>query len=203
MQALAEAEIYVLIDLPSKNIAIDRDNPSYTVDHAAYMKKKIDAFAKYRNTLGFFVGNEVVNSPGRTTRSAAYVKAQLRDAKVYMNRLERYPVHKILNPRSLFCVFNIVICRPIPIGYAAVDDDILRTMDASYFTCGNDQKAVRLRMTSVILFSVFAIKVVDFYAINVYSWCGADATLDSSGYRKRIEEFSQFVSISTVKYEQL
>jgi hypothetical protein len=77
--------------------SINRNDPSYTVDHLAYLKSKIDAFAKYDNTLAFLVGNEVANSDN-TTRANVFVKATVRDAKRYMRTKSRY----------------------IPMGYAAL-----------------------------------------------------------------------------------
>ncbi|KAL6453862.1 LOW QUALITY PROTEIN: PGA5 1 [Candida maltosa Xu316] len=53
--------------------------------------------------------------------------------------------------------------RNIPVGYASNDDASIRGELANYFTCGDEGRA-------------------DFFAINVYEWCGY-STYTTSGYR--------------------
>ena len=63
--------------------------------------------------------------------------------------------------------------RPMGVGYATNDDDT-RTELAKYFNCGPPENAI------------------DFWGYNIYSWCGSRATYQSSHYRERTQEFSNF-----------
>lgn len=64
--------------------------------------------------------------------------------------------------------------RSIPIGYASSDESTTRLASASYFVCTeHDDKDDR----------------ADFYALNMFEWCGY-STYDASGYRDRTVEFS-------------
>ena len=76
----------------------------------------MDAFAPYRNTLGFFVGNEVIAEANQSL-AAPYVKAAARDMKAYRNS-KGY--------------------REIPIGYSAADISTLRPMLQDYLACGSN-----------------------------------------------------------------
>ncbi|OLL22824.1 1,3-beta-glucanosyltransferase [Neolecta irregularis DAH-3] len=63
--------------------------------------------------------------------------------------------------------------RDIPVGYAANDDADIRLDMAQYFACGNTTERV------------------DFYAANIYSWCGT-STFTDSGYQQRTQDFSTY-----------
>ena len=76
----------------------------------------MDAFASFDNTLGFFVGNEVVALANQSL-SAPYVKAAARDLKAYRNS-KGY--------------------REIPVGYSAADIAELRPMLQEYLACGTN-----------------------------------------------------------------
>ena len=55
--------------------------------------------------------------------------------------------------------------RTIPIGYSATDTAVLRPMLQDYLVCRpNDTERL------------------DFFSLNSYEWCGADATYQTSGY---------------------
>ncbi|KAJ5710989.1 CAZyme family GH72 and CBM43 [Penicillium malachiteum] len=84
MKLLAEAGIYVISDLSNSNDAIDRDDPTWETTLFAHYKEVVDELAQYNNTIGFFAGNEVMNSVG-TTEAAPYVKASIRDIKAYIS----------------------------------------------------------------------------------------------------------------------
>lgn len=79
-------------------------------------KAVIDAFAEFDNTLGFFVGNEVVNDASPSA-AAPYIKAaaanlkQYRDSKAY---------------------------RKIPIGYAGADIAQVKPQLQDCLACGSD-----------------------------------------------------------------
>ncbi|CRG91670.1 1,3-beta-glucanosyltransferase gel4 [Talaromyces islandicus] len=121
MSALADAGIYVLVDLSApKNESINQADPSWdTALYSRYMGV-IDNMHKYTNVLGFFGGNEVINAVNNTN-SAAYVKAVVRDAKAYI---------KDKNYRS------------IPVGYAAADDAAIRVQVADYLNCGDESDSI-------------------------------------------------------------
>lgn len=76
----------------------------------------MDSFAKYDNTAGFFVGNEVITNATQGN-SAAYIKAAARDMKAYRNS-KKY--------------------RQIPVGYSAADIAELRPMLQNYLACGGN-----------------------------------------------------------------
>ncbi|OMJ12437.1 Protein EPD1 [Smittium culicis] len=61
-----------------------------------------------------------------------------------------------------------------PVGYASNDDPDIRDSLRDYFNCGDS--------------SVQA----DFYGVNLYSWCGPDATLSSTGYDKVVQEYQNY-----------
>jgi hypothetical protein len=76
----------------------------------------MDAFANYDNTLGFFVGNEVI-ALNNQSLAAPFIKAAARDMKAYRNS-KGY--------------------RKIPIGYSAADIAELRPMLQNYLACGTN-----------------------------------------------------------------
>ncbi|KAL1900088.1 1,3-beta-glucanosyltransferase [Ceratocystis pirilliformis] len=119
MQALADAGIYLVLDVNTPAYSINRAEPALSYN-AAYLQNvfaTVEAFAKYTNVLAFFSGNEVINDEGGTTRSAPYVKAVGRDMKAYMKA------------RSL---------RDVPVGYSAADVSSNRMQTAMYMNCGPD-----------------------------------------------------------------
>lgn len=64
--------------------------------------------------------------------------------------------------------------RYIPIGYATNDDHLIRLDIRDYLMCGDLNARI------------------DFFGINIYSWCGSSATYESSGYKERTEEYKDF-----------
>ncbi|KAF2144473.1 carbohydrate-binding module family 43 protein [Aplosporella prunicola CBS 121167] len=117
MQMLQDAGIYVVSDLSSPGKSIDRSDAAWNDELYARYTAVIDAMAKYNNTLGFFAGNEVSNSPNNTDASA-FVKAAVRDSKAYI-KAKGY--------------------RTIGVGYATNDDADIRENMANYFNCGDDE----------------------------------------------------------------
>jgi hypothetical protein len=137
MSAFASVGIYLLVDLDTFNTAIDpvRINlhplPSFALRSGltasqtvaswnqtqfnAYAKV-MDAFASYDNTLGFFVGNEVIAEANQSL-AAPYIKAAARDMKAY-RKSKGY--------------------RNIPVGYSAADIEQLRPMLQDYLACGTN-----------------------------------------------------------------
>ncbi|SMN21464.1 similar to Saccharomyces cerevisiae YOL030W GAS5 1,3-beta-glucanosyltransferase, has similarity to Gas1p [Maudiozyma saulgeensis] len=121
MKLLSDAGIYLILDVNTPKSAISRLNPScsYNADYLQNVFATIDAFAEYDNVLGFFAGNEVINSDN-TTSTATYVKAVVRDMKKYI-KARNY--------------------RTIPVGYSAADIVANRQLSAEYFNCGDDADA--------------------------------------------------------------
>lgn len=118
MQALSDAGIYVIADLSSPKISVNRKSPSWNLETFDRYKSVVDMFANYSNVLGFFAGNEVTNDASNTDASA-FVKAAIRDTKSYIKQ-QKY--------------------REIPVGYSSNDDSDTRVPIADYFACGDDSE---------------------------------------------------------------
>ena len=121
MNALADAGIYLVLDVNTPKYSINRDDPhtSYNDVYLQNIFATIDAFAKYTNTLAFFSGNEVINDTQSSTQAAPYVKAVTRDMRQYIGN-RKY--------------------RQIPVGYSAADVDSNRYDLAQYMNCGPDDE---------------------------------------------------------------
>lgn len=100
MNALADAGIYLVLDVNTPKYSINREEPkqSYNDVYLQYIFATVEMFAKYKNTLAFFSGNEVVNDD-KSSSTAPYVKAVTRDIRQYIRE------------RDL---------RTVPVGYSAV-----------------------------------------------------------------------------------
>lgn len=116
MNALAEAGIYLALDVNTPNYSLNRNTPgeSYNPTYLQSVFATVDAFAGYTNTLLFFSGNEVINAKNSTT-AAPYVKAVTRDLKQYIGE------------RGY---------RSIPVGYSAADVSDNQYLMAQYMDCG-------------------------------------------------------------------
>jgi hypothetical protein len=119
MKMFSDAGIYLLLDIATPKISVNRNTPEWTVQqYKAYMDT-VDAFAGYENLFAFFAGNEVTTNTS-TTEASAFVKASLRDLKKYIKSK------------------NV---REIPVGYANNDDPEIRDNIRDYFNCGDDADA--------------------------------------------------------------
>ena len=120
MNALAEAGIYLVLDVNTPNYSLNRASPheSYNTVYLQNIFATIDIFVKYSNTLAFFSGNEVINDDS-TTSAAPYVKAVTRDMRQYI-RSRGY--------------------REVLVGYSAADVDSNRYEMADYMNCGSDDE---------------------------------------------------------------
>lgn len=118
MTALAEAGIYLVLDVNTPLYSLDRSKPaaSYNPYYLQSVFATIDAFATYSNTLCFFSGNEVINAPN-TVNTAPYIKAVTRDMKQYIGE------------RGY---------RAIPVGYSAADVAENQYLMAQYMDCGDE-----------------------------------------------------------------
>jgi hypothetical protein len=120
MSALADAGIYLVLDLNTPKYSINRADPapSYNDVYLQNVFATVDAFAKYDNVLAFFSGNEVIND-AHSTQAAPYVKAVTRDIRQY------------IASRGY---------RKIPVGYSAADVSENRKEMADYMNCGSDDE---------------------------------------------------------------
>jgi hypothetical protein len=100
MNALADANIYVVLDVNTPKYSLNRADPevSYNDVYLQNVFSTVEMFAQYPNTLAFFSGNEVIND-GPSSKAAPYVKAVTRD------------IRQFLRSRNL---------RTVPVGYSAV-----------------------------------------------------------------------------------
>ena len=96
--------IYMIIDVnsPLPGQSIDRSNPSgsYNKGYLSHIFSVVEAFKNYDNVLGFFAGNEVINTIATGKDNPQYIRAVQRDLKQYMQNNA---------PRT------------IPVGYSAAD----------------------------------------------------------------------------------
>lgn len=121
MQKLADAGIYVIVDVNTPYSSITRKDAdcSYNSDYLQEVFASVQEFAKYDNTLGFFAANEVINDED-SLEAAPYVKAVVRDIKTFIKN------------RNL---------RTIPVGYSAASVMEYRLPAALYYNCGDDEMA--------------------------------------------------------------
>ncbi len=120
MSLLDAAGIYVLVGLSNPSSGIDRNAPTWSLELYASYTSVIDSMQNYTNVLGFFAGNEVINSVN-TSNSAAFVKAAVRDMKSYI-QAQGY--------------------RSMGIGYATGDDATILGNLEDYFNCGDSASSV-------------------------------------------------------------
>lgn len=120
MALLQAAGIYVISDLSEPSLSINRDDPTWNTALYTRYKAVVDELGQYDNVIGFFAGNEVTNNVSNTDASA-YVKAAVRDVKLYINETQS---------------------RWMGVGYAANDDSDIRDNMAHYFNCGDQESAI-------------------------------------------------------------
>ncbi|GIK01741.1 hypothetical protein Aspvir_005779 [Aspergillus viridinutans] len=116
MKALADAGIYLFVDLDTFDTQIEQTGPHWNETQFDRFKQVLDEFQKYENTAGVFVGNEVLTTK-EGSAAAPYVLAAARDIKAYRDA-QNY--------------------RNIPVGYSAADIAELRPMLQNYLACAKD-----------------------------------------------------------------
>ena len=96
--------IYLIIDVnsPLAGQSIDRAAPasSYNKGYLEHIFSVVEAFKNYPNVLGFFAGNEIINTVGTGQSNPPFIRAVQRDLKNYIS--QHAP-------------------RQIPVGYSAAD----------------------------------------------------------------------------------
>ncbi|XP_044724367.1 glucanosyltransferase domain-containing protein [Hirsutella rhossiliensis] len=120
MKALADAGIYLLVDLDTFGTYIEPVTLSWNDTQYDEYAKVMDTFHKYDNVLGFFVGNENIATKDASP-AAPLLKAAARDMKAYRDS-KGY--------------------RKIPVGYSAADIKELRPMLQDYLTCGDNSSEI-------------------------------------------------------------
>lgn len=87
--------------------------PEWTLSMYEQYTAVIDVFAKYDNLLGFYMGNEIVNSAD-TAGAVPFMKAAIQDLKNYIVSRGH---------------------RRIPVGYNVADESRTRKEVVSYLAC--------------------------------------------------------------------
>ena len=122
--------IYMLIDvnspLPNQSLNPGDLAGSYSSTYLNHIFGIVEAFKNYPNTLGFFGGNEVMNTPSTGQTVPPYLRAVTRDLKNYIAKN---------SPRM------------IPVGYSAADVSEILTDSFAYLSCdinGDSNDASRI-----------------------------------------------------------
>jgi len=110
--------IYLLIDvnspLPNQSLNPGDLTDSYSSTYLDHIFAVVEAFKNYPNTLGFFGGNEVMNTQALGQTVPPYLRAVTRDLKDYIAKN---------SPRM------------IPVGYSAADVSEILTDSWAYLSC--------------------------------------------------------------------
>lgn len=158
------------------------------------------------NSVGIYVVLDV-NSPAdgehidRSNPASTYTKAYLEHVftmieafKDYPNTLAFFSGNEIMNAmdtaqknppyiRALTRDMKSYIAsranRTIPVGYSAADVREILADTHAYLQCDNSDDGNGEDMSRS-----------DFLGLNSYSWCGSEATFETSGYDKLVEMFS-------------
>ena len=110
--------IYMLLDVNSplsgQSLNPDDLTGSYTSDYLNRIFEVVEAFKDFPNTLGFFGGNENMNSIPRGGPTPPYLRAVTRDLKNYISKHAK---------------------RIIPVGYSAADVRDILADSWAYLSC--------------------------------------------------------------------
>lgn len=117
MKVLADAGIYLWVDLDTFSTALHTRDPAWTLDQFKNYTQVMDAFHSFSNTAGFWIGNEVISS-NKSSDAAPFIKAATADMRAYRDKMGY---------------------RKIPIGYSAADIAELRPQLQDYLACGDSR----------------------------------------------------------------
>ncbi|KAF3937931.1 hypothetical protein ABW19_dt0210443 [Dactylella cylindrospora] len=117
MSVFADNGIYLFVDLANYETGINEDNPYWSQDQLSSFAATLDAFAGYDNTVGFWIGNEVVTKAAGA-KAVEYVAAAVADIKTHIQ--------------------NKGFSHPVYIGYASTDNADTRPMVQNYLACEHE-----------------------------------------------------------------
>ncbi|KAK6358155.1 hypothetical protein TWF730_007509 [Orbilia blumenaviensis] len=117
MKIFADAGIYLFVDLANYETGINEDNPYWSQDQLSSFAATLDAFAGYENTVGFWIGNEVITKSAGE-RAVYFIAAAVADIKTHIK--------------------NKNYDHPIYIGYASTDNADTRPYVQNYLACNHE-----------------------------------------------------------------
>ena len=171
MSIFNAAGIYVIIDVNTPQMAIDRTNPAatYTTSYTSFIFSQVENFKNYPNTLAFHSANEVINDNTSSTIDPPYLR--VRPLVFTATTLTLQAV-----TRDLKQYIAKHSSRHIPVGYSAADYRVVLADTWNYLQCtiGGETEDSRS----------------EFFGLNSYSWCGASATYTSAGYDTLVAMFA-------------
>lgn len=110
--------VYLLIDvnspLPNQSLNPGDLKGSYSSTYLNHIFAVVEGFKNYANVVGFFSGNEVMNTPSTGGTVPPYLRAVTRDLKNYIAKHSS---------------------RAIPVGYSAADVSEILTDSWTYLSC--------------------------------------------------------------------
>jgi hypothetical protein len=94
MSIFNAAGIYVIIDVNTPQMAINRLDPAstYTTNYTSFIFSQVENFKNYPNTLAFHSANEVINDNTSATMDPPYLRVRRRQVtilKLTSRRLSR------------------------------------------------------------------------------------------------------------------
>lgn len=116
MSIFNAAGIYVIIDVNTPQMSIDRTSPAgtYTTNYTSFIFSQVENFKGYPNTLAFHSANEVINDNTSATIDPPFLRAVTRDLKQYIAKHSS---------------------RHIPVGYSAADYRAVLADTWNYMQC--------------------------------------------------------------------
>lgn len=150
MTELANAGIYVLIDLMTPGFTLSTTNPVWNDVLYNHYTSVVDGMHSYSNLLGFGIRDDVANGIGANA-SGPYVKAAVRDVKAHIRR-KNY--------------------RTIPVGYVSSRPALSTKGTVSdYLICGNQSETIDFWGLNMIPYgniSNYANKIPSNYSVPIF-----------------------------------
>ncbi|KAK6543647.1 hypothetical protein TWF694_000390 [Orbilia ellipsospora] len=116
MKIFGDAGIYLFVDLANYETGINEDNPYWSQTQLSSFAAVLDAFANYDNTVGFWIGNEVITKASGA-RAVYFVAAAVADIKTHIK--DKKYGHQVY------------------IGYANTDNADTRPFVQNYLACNH------------------------------------------------------------------